>query len=847
MPNKSLFVALGFALFLLAPTASASCDLSITVSCASGRCTSVTTNHANAVCSGSFISYFSASSPNVSMSGMTTSLGLDECFSAGDFELPEGTPWAACLGEAALGPNGTFTAEINVGTTGSDPSLQVIGATYVYDPISGNELGLAYAFSDSALPTCTPVAAVPSVTQSNLDYTLAWSPVVTPSTFEVEESTTPDFTANVVRQTVSAQHMTFRHDVTTSTTYYYRVRATSCNGAPGPYSTPVQIVVQAVPANGTSGQGEVTVPFGSSQPASTRLFIPGRAEATAFVATTDKPFLTVSPSSGTLPPEGATLTVTADPNGLQPGASTGTVTVSNTVGEKITTAPVTISLVTPVGPGRKSIPTANTLIIPVVTHVNAGSGPFQSDVRLTNASSQAIEYVLTLTPTRTDGTTGGKATQIKVEGGKTIALNDIVKNFFGFGATGAADDVGFGALEIRPLNTSSNLTYASSRTFVTTARGTLGQFIAAVPFSEFATRASTVPIPGGGGSDLASPVMSLQQVAQSATYRTNLGLVEGSGTPASGSIRIYNTAGQLLQTAPYSLLPGEHQQINQFLSTVGIPNLEDGRIEITVDSPTGAVTGYASVLDQETTDPLAVMPVQAANVQSTRYVLPGVADINNGAANFHSDVRIYNGGLVSETMTLTYFPQSQPEAATQLPATITIAPGEVKAFDNILPSLFGLRNTGGSLLVTTPRESSLVVTGRTYSIGDENGTYGLFVPGITPQEARGAGEPALQILQLEQSPKFRTNLGIAEVTGNGARIRITLAVPDSLATPSLERDVRPNEFFQIVNVIDSFLGAGANSYNARVYVEVISGAGRITAYGSVIDNATQDPTYVPAQ
>ena len=71
--------------------------------------------------------------------------------------------------------------------------------------------------------------------------------------------------------------------------------------------------------------------------------------------------------------------------------------------------------------------------------------------------------------------------------------------------------------------------------------------------------------------------------------------------------------------------------------------------------------------------------------------------------------------------------------------------------------------------------------------------------------------------------------------------------PDSLATPSVERDVRPNEFFQIVSVIDSFLGAGVNTYNARAYVQVISGTGRVTAYGSVIDNATQDPTYVPAQ
>jgi hypothetical protein len=36
-------------------------------------------------------------------------------------------------------------------------------------------------------------------------------------------------------------------------------------------------------------------------------------------------------------------------------------------------------------------------------------------------------------------------------------------------------------------------------------------------------------------------------------------------------------------------------------------------------------------------------------------------------------------------------------------------------------------------------------------------------------------------------------------------------------------------------------------YNGRVTVKVISGEGKVTAYGSAIDAITQDPTYVPAQ
>ncbi|HKO55557.1 MAG TPA: hypothetical protein VJ276_06725, partial [Thermoanaerobaculia bacterium] len=75
----------------------------------------------------------------------------------------------------------------------------------------------------------------------------------------------------------------------------------------------------------------------------------------------------------------------------------------------------------------------------------------------------------------------------------------------------------------------------------------------------------------------------------------------------------------------------------------------------------------------------------------------------------------------------------------------------------------------------------------------------------------------------------------------------TLTLPDSKVSPILETDLAPNAFVQFTSLIASMLGPGTDTYNARVSVEVIGGSGRVTSYGSVIDNDTQDPTYVPAQ
>jgi len=108
----------------------------------------------------------------------------------------------------------------------------------------------------------------------------------------------------------------------------------------------------------------------------------------------------------------------------------------------------------------------------------------------------------------------------------------------------------------------------------------------------------------------------------------------------------------------------------------------------------------------------------------------------------------------------------------------------------------------------------------------------------------GAGERALQILQVEDSVRYRTNLGLAEVSGRAVNVEVTVFLPDSKVTPKLAFTLQPNEFRQLGIIRDLGLG---NAYNARITVRVTDGDGRVTAYGSVIDQTTQDPTYVPAQ
>jgi hypothetical protein len=264
-------------------------------------------------------------------------------------------------------------------------------------------------------------------------------------------------------------------------------------------------------------------------------------------------------------------------------------------------------------------------------------------------------------------------------------------------------------------------------------------------------------------------------------------------------------------------------------------------VEVKVTGGDGKVSAYASVVDNTTNDPLLVSGV-AINTASTasKYVLPGVADLTNALANWRTDMRIFNATLASQNASLTLYPLG---GGAPLKASVALQPGEVRTLDDVVKSLFKASNVGGAVHVETSSQANLVVTGRTYN-QTSAGTFGQFIEAVTPEKAAALGSKTLHILQVEDSVRYRTNLGIAEVSGNPVTVEVQIVLPDSKVTPTITIPLAANEFRQLSVIRDLGLG---NVYNARMTVKVVEGTGRVTAYGSVIDMTTQDPTYVPGQ
>ncbi len=695
-----------------------------------------------------------------------------------------------------------------------------------------------------------PHPAAPGQVSSKAPYRIRWDPVPNAGSYEIEEALTPDF-ASATNVTATIGEAEFSHDVVTDTAYYYRIRAvSSCGSATSESSAAARVIVLG-PTSSSAPMASADA--GSSQALLKSVFIPGGTAGRTFKASSTSPWISLPVTEGTIPAEGLTLSFTVDPASLPFGTNQGDIKVElagggsgksggreslDTTGS--VTVPVTVTLVTPVTKAGKSAPPSDALIIPAVIHASGGyNSKWVSDVRVLNASAQATQVQVTFTPTLVDGTATGYKSTLSIGAGETTALDAILKEWFGLASLG---ELVSGSLEIRPLTTTSSNplggkktlpVIGSSRTYNDLSTGTFGQFMPAFPFGDF--------VGGPSSAGASATKLSIQQIAQSSVYRTNLGIVEGSGEAAAVTIAVFDRTGTKLTTLAKSLVPGQHMQLNSVLQGLSV---DDGRFEVEVTSGNGKVYAYASLVDNRTNDPMLIRAVNLDEAATDHQVLAGIADYDTGAASWRSDVRLYNAGASAETATLTFYPTLDPSSSKAI--QVTLDPGEVEQLDDILASDFAATNTGGAIHITTAAEAKLVASARTYNL-TANGTFGQFIPAFREQDGISKGDPPLQILQLEHSTDFRTNIGLFEMSGKAGvtTVEITAVVPGSRVTAKMPVELDPYEFTQLIGPLKA-MGIGT-AYNTRVSIRVKDGDGTVAAYASVIDESTQDPIYVPSQ
>jgi PKD repeat protein len=349
----------------------------------------------------------------------------------------------------------------------------------------------------------------------------------------------------------------------------------------------------------------------------------------------------------------------------------------------------------------------------------------------------------------------------------------------------------------------------TSRTFTTGATGTYGQ---SVPEVQPRQLEKMLYAPG---------------IQSSAAYRTNIGLVNRSSAEITPALTLYAKDGSVIATKDVRLDPSSFQQSALWAYFPEVQGASHDALTLKISSSeAGAVSAYASVVDNITQDPVYIQAVGAPVDGSL--VLPAVGRAPGANGTFwRSDVTLFNPGSEAMVVTLRFNGATRP---------FTVAAKETLVLADVLSS-FGATAGSGALFATWTAPGGPVVTSRTYTSVEAGGTFGQ---SIDPIASLGSSS---YVPGLRNDSSFRSNAGFLNL-GNAPETFTVVALSSS--GTELARDTITLAAKEQRQVSVSALFPNVNSSSFTLAIQGDADA-QLFAYGSMVDNASGDPVFFTGQ
>jgi len=174
---------------------------------------------------------------------------------------------------------------------------------------------------------------------------------------------------------------------------------------------------------------------------------------------------------------------------------------------------------------------------------------------------------------------------------------------------------------------------------------------------------------------------------------------------------------------------------------------------------------------------------------------------------------------------------------------LEIGPQSSVRITDILDS--GFQFQGAAALAVEPDNGAVMVSSRTYDQGDA-GTYGQLVPGLRRTDAIWPFETG-RIIQLAHSPTpdqgFRSNIGLVSRCDEPMEIEINLFTGSGVELGSLAVELSARGVTQLNNVFADLTDEALD--DAYAVLSTPTPRCRFHAYGSVVDNRSNDPILIP--
>lgn len=190
-------------------------------------------------------------------------------------------------------------------------------------------------------------------------------------------------------------------------------------------------------------------------------------------------------------------------------------------------------------------------------------------------------------------------------------------------------------------------------------------------------------------------------------------------------------------------------------------------------------------------------------------------------------------------------PTARPAGATLLYRTaeaeiereVTVPAGGLVSWRGAAADLFGVAGDSSGAVEVFSSEP-LVVNARTFNDA-ESGTFGQYLPGVSPGAAIHAGETAF-VMPLASNGGFRTNIGFIDLSGTGSVATIQIRGGDgAVRGGALQLSIPAGGWAQRNRVLEAAGAAPCDACSAELSV---LGDGAVWGYASVVDNGSGDPT-----
>lgn len=227
----------------------------------------------------------------------------------------------------------------------------------------------------------------------------------------------------------------------------------------------------------------------------------------------------------------------------------------------------------------------NFYFIPAAARADGVGGSFfVTDVDVNNGGIATATYQVLWLPRDTDNSSPAASAMVNVASGRTERWEDVLGAVFSV----KDGETALGALAF--ISDRRDLRFFS-RTFNQSDAGTFGQ-----------------AVPGIASADLipAGEMKRILFFTENSDYRSNIGILNGTGSPMTIKWRRYTADGMMVDESMADLPAWGNVQLNRVFSAEA--PVAGGYIDVWTETDGAAFAAYGSVLDNSTSDPTTVLP-----------------------------------------------------------------------------------------------------------------------------------------------------------------------------------------------------------------------------------------------